>query len=130
MFCGDIILGWSSTLISPPDGDLTDYFRSLEKILAASPRRLFPAHGDPVDTPAARIGELAHHRRARTAQILAELARAPRDAAGLAARIYDIPPQLMPAAARNTLAHLIALAELGAVRCRGELTADAVFEIA
>lgn len=128
MFCGDIILGWSSTLISPPDGDLTDYFRSLEKILAATPRRLLPAHGDPVDDPAARIGELAHHRRARTAQILAALENAPGDAAGLAGRIYDIPPQLMPAAARNTLAHLIALAELGAVVCQGDMAADAVFE--
>lgn len=130
MFCGDIVLGWSSTLISPPDGDLMDYFRSLEKILSASPQRLFPAHGDPVDDPTARIAELATHRRVRTAQILLELTKEPGDAANLANRIYDIPPHLMPAAARNTLAHLVALAELGAIRCQGEIAADAIFEMA
>lgn len=130
MFCGDIILGWSSTLISPPDGDLVDYFRSLETILATKPQRLFPAHGDPIDDPVARIAELAAHRRDRTAQILAALREKLGNAAALASRIYDIPPLLMPAATRNTLAHLVALASIGAVLCEGEIAADAVFRAA
>ncbi|WCR12084.1 MBL fold metallo-hydrolase [Paracoccus stylophorae] len=128
LFCGDIVMGWSSTIISPPDGDLADYFRSLDRIAALSHRRLLPAHGEPVEHPMQRIEELAAHRRARTAQILAALRAAPDDAAGLARRIYDIPPHLLPAAARNVLAHLIALATLGAVRPAGEFTAQSRFE--
>jgi len=130
IFCGDLVMGWSSTLISPPDGDLADYFRSLDRIGAESPARLLPAHGDPVETPATRIAELAAHRRDRTAQILAALRKEPGDAAALAARIYDIPPHLLPAARRNVLAHLIALAELGAVRPSATLSADTVFTAA
>lgn len=122
LLCGDLILGWASTLISPPDGDLTDYLRSLERVAALRPRRLLPAHGAPVEDPAARIAELVAHRRSRTAEILAALAAGPADAAELARRIYDVPPPLLPAATRNVLAHLIALHDLGAVTCEGALT--------
>lgn len=127
IFCGDVVMGWSSTLISPPDGDLGDYFRSLSRLGAESPARLLPAHGDPIEAPATRLAELATHRRERTAQILAALRDAPADAAALAARIYDIPPQLLPAATRNVLAHLIALAELGVVTPAAALSATTVF---
>lgn len=128
LFCGDIVMGWSSTIISPPDGDLADYFRSLDRISDLTPRRLLPAHGEPVDDPAGRIGELATHRRARTAQILEALRESADDATGLARRIYDVPPHLMPAATRNVLAHLIALTTLGAATPLGEFTAEARFQ--
>lgn len=124
IICGDLILGWASTLISPPDGDLTDYLRSLERVAALSPRRLLPAHGAPVEDPAARIAELAAHRRARTAEILAALADGPADAVTLARRIYAVQPALLPAATRNVLAHLVALHDLGAVACDGPLTPE------
>lgn len=115
IFCGDLVMGWATTLISPPDGDLADYFRSLDLLAALTPARLYPAHGDPVEAPLPRLTELAAHRRTRTAQILSALDTAPGTAPELATRIYDIPPNLLPAAARNVLAHLIALADLGAV---------------
>lgn len=127
LFCGDIILGWSSTLISPPDGDLADYFRSLDTIQALQPTRLLPAHGDPVETPAQRLNELGAHRRERTAQILTALRQAPGNADDLAQRIYDVTPQLMPAAARNVLAHLVALTTLGAVIPEGNFAANSRF---
>ena len=127
MFCGDIVLEWSSTLISPPDGDLADYFRSLEKISLAAPQRLLPAHGEPVELPAERMTELAEHRRMRTAQILNALAKEPANAQNLALRIYDVPPQLLPAATRNVLAHLVALSSLGAVNHDGDLSAGSIF---
>ncbi len=127
IFCGDLVMGWSSTLISPPDGDLTDYMRSLSRIDALGADRLLPAHGVPITAPAARLAELAAHRRARTAQIIAALRDAPGSAVDLAQRIYDVPAPLRPAASRNVLAHLIALGEIGAVAPRGPLTADAVF---
>lgn len=127
VFCGDVVMGWSSTLISPPDGDLADYFRALARLDAAGVRRLLPAHGAPVEDPAARIAELAAHRRQRTAQILGALRHGAADAATLAARIYEVDPRLLPAATRNVLAHLIALSEIGAVATPGPITADAVF---
>ena len=115
IFCGDLVMGWSSTIISPPDGDLADYLRSLDRLAQIRPRRLLPAHGEAIEDPLARLSDLAAHRRQRSAQILAALRDGPADAATLAARIYEVPPALMPAAARNVLAHLLALTDLGAV---------------
>ncbi|WP_295047022.1 MBL fold metallo-hydrolase [uncultured Paracoccus sp.] len=115
VFCGDLVMGWSSTIISPPDGDLSDYLRSLDRLAQLRPRRLLPAHGDSIADPQARLSELAAHRRQRSAQILAALRDGPAEAAVLAGRIYDVSPVLLPAATRNVLAHLLALSELGAV---------------
>lgn len=120
LFSGDLVLGWATTLISPPDGDLSDYMRSLERLAALPLAELLPGHGDPVPDPAARLAELAAHRRARTAEILAALADVPAAApAELAARIYDVPAKLQAAAARNVFAHLVALEALGAVAAEG-----------
>lgn len=127
IFCGDLVMGWSSTLISPPDGDLADYMRSLSRLASLAPARLLPAHGEPIEQPLARLKELALHRRQRTAQILSALEEGPADAATLARRIYDIAPHLLPAAARNVLAHLIALHELGAVETPQEISLAARF---
>ena len=128
IFCGDIAMGWSSTIISPPDGDLIDYMRSISRLASLAPRRLLPAHGDPIDRPDARLAELAHHRRTRSAQILAALSARPDTASGLARRIYvEIPEKLVAAATRTCLAHLIALAEIGAVSTHAELGPEAVF---
>ena len=129
IFCGDLVMGWSSTLISPPDGDLADYFRSLDRLAHLTPARLLPTHGDAIDAPLPRIAELARHRRDRTAQIMAALRRSPDNAAGLARRLYDIPEPLFPAAQRNVLSHLIALSQLSAIDFQGDLTANSFFSI-
>ncbi|MDM7459812.1 MAG: MBL fold metallo-hydrolase [Paracoccus sp. (in: a-proteobacteria)] len=115
LFSGDIVMGWSSTLISPPDGDLCDYMRSLSRIAAWGAARLLPAHGPAVEDPPARLSDLAAHRRQRTAQILATLIQRPGTAEDVARRIYEIPEPLIKIAARNVLAHLLALYDLGAV---------------
>ena len=127
VFCGDLVMGWSSTLISPPDGDLGDYFRSLDRLQAMSPARLLPTHGAAIDDPAARITQLRDHRQDRSRQILAALTERGDSAHGLARRIYDIPDALLPAAERNVLAHLIALEAEGAVETTGEITRDSFF---
>ena len=130
-FSGDVVMGWSTTLISPPDGDLADYFRSLDRLTALAPSRLLPAHGPAIEAPLPRLADLAAHRRERTAQILAALRDgAPSDAATLAGRIYDVPPQLLPAASRNVFAHLVALTTLGAARPEGEITWQTRFSAA
>ncbi len=124
IFCGDLVMGWSTSIISPPEGDLVDYFRSLDLLARLAPRVLYPAHGDPITAPLPRLEELAVHRRLRSAQILGALDAGPGTAAELAARIYTIPAHLMPAAERNVLAHLLALADLGAVTGDGPVRAD------
>ncbi|MEO1961203.1 MAG: MBL fold metallo-hydrolase [Paracoccus sp. (in: a-proteobacteria)] len=131
IFCGDLVMGWASTIISPPDGDLIDYLRSLARLDALAPRRMLPAHGDAIENPAVRLAELVVHRRERSAQILAALCRRSDTADGLAQRLYqDIAPGLLPAAARNCLAHLIALAEIGAVATDTAIGPGSVFRIA
>lgn len=130
IFCGDLVMGWSSTLISPPDGDLGAYFRSLDRLAALAPRVLLPTHGPAIAAPLERIDELARHRRDRTAQILAALRAQPDSAAGLARRIYAVPEPVLPIATRNVLAHLIALSQIGAVDFPGILSAETVFSTA
>ena len=127
IFCGDIVMGWSSTIISPPDGDLADYLRSLETLDQIQARRLYPAHGAAIDSPSARIAQLAAHRRERTSQILTALRKGPATAAELAREIYDVPAPLMGAARRNVLAHLIALTDIGAITHVGPLTNETKF---
>lgn len=110
VFCGDVVMGWSSTLISPPDGDLQDYYRSLDRLDALGARRLFPGHGLPVETPPRRIAALRTHRHHRTEQILTALRGKALTISALRAMLYpDIAPALRPGAERNILAHLIAL---------------------
>ncbi|MDE3081267.1 MAG: MBL fold metallo-hydrolase [Paracoccaceae bacterium] len=110
IFCGDLVMGWSSSLVSPPDGDMGDYMASLARLKAAGAGILHPAHGAPVTNPSRRIADLAAHRRRRENQILAALDAGPLTPADLARRIYtETPPALLPAAERNVLAHLIDL---------------------
>lgn len=112
IFSGDHVMGWSTSIVSPPDGDMGAFLDSLDRLGREPAGRYYPAHGDPIPDPQARLAELIRHRRAREAQILAALADGPSDAATLARRIYlDTPAMLLPAAARNVLAHLIDLTE-------------------
>ncbi|MEZ5685109.1 MAG: MBL fold metallo-hydrolase [Paracoccaceae bacterium] len=125
---GDHVMGWASTLISPPDGDLGDYFRSLDKLGAQAARVFYPGHGAPVTETAARLAELAAHRRDRHAQIAAALARGPARIPELVAAIYrDTPAALLPAARRNVFAHLVEMTQEKSVRASPELHPDATF---
>ncbi|WP_417525756.1 MBL fold metallo-hydrolase [Marinovum sp.] len=110
LFSGDHVMGWASSLVSPPDGDLTDFMASCARLAARPWSRFYPGHGAPVEDPSARLDWLITHRRAREAEILAALARGPSTAQALARQIYhDVPPALLPAAARNVFAHLVDL---------------------
>lgn len=114
LFTGDTVMGWAPSLVSPPDGDLTDFMASLDRLEGGGPATLFPGHGAPVTDGLARIRALRAHRQGREAQILAALGPAPQGLAALVARVYaDTPPALHPAAARNLLAHLIDLDHRG-----------------
>ena len=130
VFSGDLVMDWSSSLVSPPDGDMTNFMASVERLEDMAPRILYAGHGDPVTTPPARCAELIRHRRNREAQILDALNQGPATAKGLAKDIYaDLNPKLLPAAERNTLAHLIDLVERKLARTQGALSVDANFSI-
>lgn len=128
LFSGDHVMGWASTLISPPDGDLGDYFRSLDRLAARDWRVFYPGHGAPVGATAARLDELAAHRRDRSAQILAALEAGPATVAALTEAIYtDTPAALRGAAARNVFAHLVEMTSQNAVKPEGALSPSARF---
>lgn len=128
VFSGDVAMGWASSLISPPEGDLSAYMASLDRLAALGARRLHPAHGAPVEDPAARLAELSAHRRAREAEILAALGAGPSGIDALTRRIYtDVPAALLPAASRNVFSHLIDLEERNIVEAEDAPLREARF---
>lgn len=130
LFSGDHVMGWSTSIVSPPDGDMSDYMESLRRLAARRWSRLLPGHGAPVDAPANRLQELIDHRLQREAQILAALALGPANATELTKRVYtDIAATLLPAARRNVLAHLIDLTSKGAVATPDLIGPDARFNL-
>lgn len=130
LFCGDLVMGWASSLVSPPDGDLTDFMASCRTLRAQSWAVFHPGHGAPITDPAARLDWLISHRLSREAAILSALADGPSTCKDLAQRIYtDTPQALMPAATRNVLAHIIDLHGKNIVTPIGDLTADATYRL-
>ncbi|PZO89508.1 MAG: MBL fold metallo-hydrolase [Sphingomonas sanxanigenens] len=121
LFTGDHVMGWSTTVISPPDGDMADYMASLDKLSRREDRIYYPAHGDPVDRPQRLVRGLAGHRRQREGQILRLLGEGPQTIPGFVARMYaGLDPRLNGAAGRSVLAHLIDLKQRGVVAAEGE----------
>ncbi len=128
-FVGDHVMSWASSLVSPPDGDLTDFMASCAVLRARDWSVFHAGHGKPIETPAARLDWLVSHRRAREAAILDALSDAPATAATLAAAIYtETPPALLGAATRNVLAHLIDLYGKSQASPIGSLHAGARFK--
>lgn len=129
-FTADHVMGWSSSLVSPPDGDMGAYMASLHRLAAQDWTRFLPGHGDPVEAPAARLAELIAHRQQREGQILAALQQAPASAHALARAIYtDTPPALLGAASRNVLAHLVDLHQQNRITTTTQPAIDAIFSI-
>ena len=110
VFTGDLVMGWASSLVSPPDGDLTDFMASCRKMQRLEAAVFHPGHGAPVTNPTDRLSWLITHRLSREAAILTQLIDGPATAKQLANAIYtDTPATLISAASRNVLAHLIDL---------------------
>jgi glyoxylase-like metal-dependent hydrolase (beta-lactamase superfamily II) len=116
LFSGDHVMGWSTSVIAPPDGEMGAYMASLEKLIARNDAILYPTHGSPIPEPQEYLRELLAHRHLREAQILAALRRGADTVPALVDRLYrDIAPVLRPAAATQVMAHLAHLADKGAV---------------
>lgn len=108
LFSGDHIMGWSTTVVSPPDGDMSAYYASLDKVAARDFSTLWPTHGPPVTAPAPFIAAYRAHRHERERQILKAIASGHDTIAAMVPVIYAaVDPRLHPAAARSVLAHLI-----------------------
>ena len=127
-FTADHVRGWAASLVSPPDGDLTDFMASCARLQQREWRVFYPGHGGQIDTPAARLDWLITHRKSRETSILEALQDGPATAADLAAQIYTgTPAALLGAASRNVLALLVDLTGISQVAPEGPLHVEATF---
>ena len=116
LFSGDHVMGWATTVIVPPDGNMAQYMRSLDALMQRDDAIYWPTHGGPIRDPKAHVSELIGHRLRRRAQIVAVLSDKAKTPVEIAGAVYvGLHPRLRGAAAQSTLAHLIELAETGAV---------------
>jgi glyoxylase-like metal-dependent hydrolase (beta-lactamase superfamily II) len=123
-------MGWASSLVSPPDGDLTDFMASCARLQERDWRTFYPGHGGAIDDPKDRLAWLVAHRQSREADILSALTSGPATAHALAAQIYtQTPPTLLGAATRNVLAHLVDLTGKNQVTPVDTLSVDAEFRL-
>ncbi|MFO0996042.1 MAG: MBL fold metallo-hydrolase [Alphaproteobacteria bacterium] len=131
LFSGDHVMGWSTTVVSPPDGNMHDYMASLAKLEARAETPFWPTHGPPIPEPKRFVRALAGHRRARETQI-AECLQAGIDTipAMVAAMYKDVPRELHAAAAHTVLAHLIHMVETGRARSEEPPHAAARYSLA
>ena len=121
LFTGDHVMAWSTSVVSPPDGDMSAYMASLQKLHDREDRVLYPAHGPAVDKPRQLVRGMLGHRRQREGQILRLLGEGPITIADMVPRMYKgLDPSLTGAAGRSVLAHLVDLENQGRVRCEGE----------
>lgn len=128
LFSGDHVMGWSTTVVVPPDGDMAAYIASLGALIERGEETLWPTHGPPIHEPRDYIRDLIDHRRARERQILSALAIGPSTVPHMVATIYDdVPKSLHAAAGCSVLAHLIDLIARGEVACDGEPTLGSIY---
>jgi glyoxylase-like metal-dependent hydrolase (beta-lactamase superfamily II) len=131
LFPGDHIMGWSTTVISPPDGDMTAYIDSLEKVRDRNYATLWPTHGPPVLEVRPFVQAYIDHRRAREAQIIEQMRAGKTRIKDMVAVIYaDVDKRLHPAACHSVLAHIVRLIELGQVHCEGVAGVDSQYALA
>ena len=121
LFTGDHVMGWSTSVIAPPDGNMGDYLRSLEKLIARDDAILYPAHGSPIPDPEHFLHAYLVHRRMREAQIAGCLTRGTDTIAAIVAKLYAaLQPMLTRAAALTVQAHLEHMIEEGKAARNGE----------
>ncbi len=123
-------MGWNTTIVSPPDGNMREYLASLNKCLARDDRLYYPAHGPEIDEPQRYVRALLGHRRARETEIGACLAKGLATIPEMVSEMYrHIPAAMHGAAGRSVLAHLEHMVETGRAAADGPLTATARFRL-
>ena len=131
LFSGDHIMGWSTTVISPPDGSMAAYFDSLDRVKARGYSTLWPTHGPPVTDPQPFIDAYIAHRRAREAQVLTALGQGPTTIRAMVPVLYAaVDPRLHPAAAHSLLGHVVQLVGEGRVISDGPPGVETILRLA
>ena len=121
LFSGDHVMGWSTTVVVPPDGDMAAYMASLDKLRQRDDRVYYPAHGPPVTNPQQYVRHLVGHRMQREKQILGLVGDKPRDIPDIVANAYPgLDPRLTVAAGGSVYAHLLDLERRGLVQQQGD----------
>jgi glyoxylase-like metal-dependent hydrolase (beta-lactamase superfamily II) len=121
LFSGDHVMGWSTTVVVPPDGDMADYMSSLDKVRKRDDRVFYPAHGPAVTNPQQYVRHLVGHRMQRERQILGLVRQRPRPIPDIVANAYPgLDPRLTAAAGGSVLAHLLDLERRGLVEQQGD----------
>jgi glyoxylase-like metal-dependent hydrolase (beta-lactamase superfamily II) len=116
LFSGDHVMGWSTTVVVPPDGDMADYMRSLDRLRQRDDRVYYPAHGPAVTNPQQYVRHLVGHRMQRERQIMTLISKRPRSIPDIVANAYPgLDPRLIAAAGGSVLAHLVDLQQRGLV---------------
>jgi glyoxylase-like metal-dependent hydrolase (beta-lactamase superfamily II) len=130
LFSGDHVMGWSTSVIAPPDGDMAAYMRSLDKLLKRDDQVYWPTHGPSIIAPKPHVAAFIAHRRERSDAILNALAAGDETIPMIVARVYvGLDPRLTAAAGRSVLAHLIELVEEERVFCDGPPAAAARYRL-
>ena len=121
LFTGDHVMGWSTSVVIPPDGDMGDYMKSLERLQSREDRIYYSAHGEPIEKPRQLVRGMMGHRRQRENQILRLLGENARTVSGFIPDMYKgLDERLIPAAEMSVTAHLIDLEKRGLVAREGE----------
>ena len=116
LFSGDHVMGWSTTVVSPPDGDMRHYIQSLRKVIAHNDRVLYPTHGNPITDPQPFLAAYLAHRLEREQQVLAMIDSGVGKIRDIVQVLYaQVDPKLHKAAGRSVLAHIVSLVEDGRV---------------
>ena len=124
-------MGWATSMVSPPDGDLTDFMNSIKSLQLRSPDKFFfPGHGAPIENPSLRLQELYEHRKKREGEILSTLETGLATISEITDYVYaDLDKRLIIAAKRNVLAHLIDLTSRGICAVSKEITTNSRFTL-
>ena len=130
-FVGDHVMGWSTSIVAPPDGSMVDYMASLERLAAREEERYFSGHGPEIPEGPRYVRYLVRHRQAREASILRRLGKGAADIPTMVRAIYiGIDPRLMTAAGYSVLAHLEDLVGRGVVTTDGDPVIDGTYRLA
>lgn len=129
LLSADHVMGWSTSIVAPPDGSMRDYMASIDKLMSRPEQTYHPGHGGHIDNAHAYVAELKQHRIRREHAILSEISRSEKSIPEIVATLYaSVDPSLHPAAALSVFAHLEDLVERGLASARPDLSLSAHYK--
>jgi glyoxylase-like metal-dependent hydrolase (beta-lactamase superfamily II) len=128
LFSGDHVMGWSTSIVAPPDGSMSDYLASLDKLLRRDDRTYLSGHGGEITNPRSFVKALKTHRKMRERAVLQRVRQGDTSITDIVVSIYrEINPKLLGAAALSVLAHLEDLIDRGLIRSDGPASLDGFY---